>query len=51
MNELRKRGPVARFFIGIWDAMNFTRRLVLNLAFFALLLLILAALGKGNFEN
>ena len=43
MNETRRRGPIARFFIGLWDAMNFTRRLVFNLLFFAVLLLILAA--------
>jgi protease-4 len=44
--------PVARFFVGLWDVMNFTRRLILNLLFFGLLLLVLigflAALGKGN---
>ena len=48
MNEVRRRGPIARVFIGIWDAMNFTRRLFFNLLFFALLLLILAALGAGE---
>ena len=48
MNEVRRRGPIARVFIGIWDAMNFTRRLVFNLLFFAVLILILAALGAGE---
>ena len=48
MNQVRQRGPIARVFIGIWDAMNFTRRLVFNLLFFAVLLLILAALGAGE---
>lgn len=48
MNEPRKRGPIARFFIGLWEAMNFTRRLILNLVFFALVLLVLAALGSGD---
>ncbi len=52
MNQVRQRGPergpIARIFIGIWDAMNFTRRLVFNLLFFALLLLLLAALGAGD---
>ena len=24
MNEIRRRGPIARFFVGLWDAMNFT---------------------------
>ncbi|KAF1688863.1 signal peptide peptidase SppA [Pseudoxanthomonas koreensis] len=44
--------PVARFFTGLWDVMNFTRRLIVNLLFFGLLLLVLlvflAALGKGS---
>src|SRR5687768_15531697 len=48
MNETRRRGPIARFFTGLWDAMNFTRRLVFNLLFFALLLVILAAIGSSG---
>jgi len=48
MNDTPRRGPIARFFVGLWDAMNFTRRLVFNLLFFALLLLILAAIGAGD---
>ena len=48
MNDPRRRGPIARFFVGVWDAMNFTRRLVFNLLFFGLLLVILVALGSGN---
>src|SRR6476659_7866205 len=47
MNATR-RGPIARFFKGLWDAMNFTRQLVFNLLFFGLLLLILAALAGGG---
>src|SRR4249919_586110 len=47
MNDPR-RGPIARFFIGLWDAMNFTRRLVFNLLFFGLLLVILVAMGGGG---
>lgn len=47
MNDTTRRGPIARFFVGLWDAMNFTRRLILNLLFFALLLLFLAILGAG----
>lgn len=42
-----RHGPVARFFIFIWDAMNFTRRLVFNLVFFGLLLLLLIGLLVG----
>ena len=38
-----QRGPIARFFIGVWDAMNFTRRLILNLLFFFILLIVLLA--------
>ncbi|HVR81971.1 MAG TPA: signal peptide peptidase SppA [Luteimonas sp.] len=48
MNEPRRRGPIARFFTGLWDAMNFTRRLVFNLLFFGLLLLVLAAIAAGD---
>ncbi len=48
---LPRRNPIASFFIGLWDVMNFTRRLILNLLFFGLLLLLLmafvAALGMG----
>jgi protease-4 len=47
MNESR-RGPIARFFKGIWDAMNFTRRLVFNLVFFGLLLVVLGMLASGD---
>ncbi|AOH36012.1 signal peptide peptidase SppA [Luteimonas sp. JM171] len=48
MNEPRRRGPVARVLVGIWDAMNFTRRLIFNLIFFALLLFVLALLAAGE---
>ncbi len=47
MNDTQRRGPIARFFVGMWDAMNFTRRLILNLLFFALLLLFLVILSSG----
>jgi protease-4 len=48
MNEPRRRGPIASVLFGLWDAMNFTRRLILNIAFFGLLLLFIAALGAGR---
>lgn len=48
MSQPARRGPIARFFIGIWDAMNFTRRLILNLLFFFLLFLFIAILGSGE---
>ena len=51
MNQPARRNPVASFFIGLWDVMNFTRRLILNLVFFGLLFLILilfiVAMGKS----
>jgi protease IV len=48
MNEPRRRGPVASIFVGIWETMNFTRRLILNMLFFGFLLFVLAALGTGT---
>jgi protease IV len=48
MNEPRSRGPIASILVGIWDAMNFTRRLIFNLLFFGFLLLCLIALGSGS---
>src|SRR5688572_4239760 len=48
MNEVRRRGPIAGFFVWLWDAMNFTRRLVFNVLFFLLLLVLLYALFAGG---
>ena len=48
MNETPRRGPIARFFVGLWDAMNFTRRLLFNLLFFGLLIGLLAVLAAGE---
>lgn len=48
MNQPRQRGPIFRFFKGAWDAVNFTRRLVFNLIFLFLLVLLIAALGMGE---
>ncbi|KAF1716453.1 signal peptide peptidase SppA [Pseudoxanthomonas yeongjuensis] len=52
MNQVVRRGPIAAFFVGLWDVMNFTRRLILNFLFFGLLFLCLAlfllAVGRGN---
>ncbi|MBO9716995.1 MAG: signal peptide peptidase SppA [Pseudoxanthomonas sp.] len=51
---LPRSNPVGRFFTGLWDLMNFTRRLILNLLFFGLLFLVLigfiAAMGKGGVQ-
>lgn len=48
MNPPRRRGPIARLFIGVWDAVNFSRRLVFNLLFLLLVLLVLAAMFGGG---
>jgi len=49
---LPRPNPVARFFVGLWDVMNFPRRLILNLLFFGLLFLVLigfvVAVGSGG---
>ena len=48
MNEVvvRRRGPIARFFLGLWNAVNFTRRLIMNIVFFAVLLFIIGLLMR-----
>ena len=43
-----RRGPIVRLLVGLWDAMNFTRRLFFNVVFFGLLILFLAMLGAGE---
>lgn len=48
MNDTPRRGPVARFFVAIWDTMNFTRRLIFNLVFFTLLFLLLIAMTTAG---
>jgi protease-4 len=48
MNTPRQRGPIARVLVGLWDAMNFTRRLFFNLLFFFLLLIFLAVIAAGD---
>ena len=47
MNAVR-RGPIARLFIGAWDALNFTRRLVFNLIFLVLLVLVVVAVLSAD---
>ena len=44
MNVVRRRGPIARVFIALWDTLNFTRRLVFNLLFLLILIIIIAAI-------
>lgn len=48
MNQPRQRGPLARFFIWIWRALNFTRRLALNLLFLGAVILMLVAVNAGG---
>lgn len=48
MNQPRQRGPIARFFVWIWNAMNFTRRLAFNLLFFGFILVLLIAINAGG---
>ena len=55
MNDPRSRGPVATLLIGIWDLVNFVRRLILNVIFFAalilcvpILLVALSVAGSGG---
>ncbi len=55
MSNAPRRNPVAAFFVGVWDVMNFTRRLIMNLVFFGvlliLLLILLAARGREGAET
>lgn len=44
MNEPRRHGPIASLVIGVWNAVNFTRRLVLNLLFLLVFVILLTAL-------
>src|SRR3546814_14488415 len=51
MNQPRpgnRNGPVAAFFIFVWDAMNFVRRLAFNILFFGLRLIRLIALALAG---
>ncbi len=47
-NAPRRRGPIARVVIGAWDALNFTRRLVFNLLFLFLLVVVLVAIFSAE---
>jgi len=48
MNQPRSRGPIARFFVGLWDVVNFSRRLVFNLLFLLVVFVLLAAMFGGG---
>jgi protease-4 len=47
MNET-SRGPIARFFKGLWDTINFSRRLVFNIIFVGLVLLVIGLFASGE---
>jgi protease-4 len=47
-NEPGPRGPIARFFKGLWDAVDFARRLVFNLVFVALVLVVVGIFMAGD---
>lgn len=42
-----KRGPIRRFLVGSWNALNFTRRLVFNLLFLVILVFLLVVIFSG----
>ena len=48
MNEVRRRGPIARVFLALWDTLNFTRRLVFNLLFLLIVILVIAAIANTD---
>ena len=48
MSQASSRGPALRAIVGVWNGMNFVRRLVLNLLFFFLLLLVLLLVLGGR---
>ncbi|MDI1252175.1 signal peptide peptidase SppA [Thermomonas sp.] len=48
MNPPRTRGPIARLVIGLWDAVNFSRRLVFNILFLIVVVIVLAVMFGGG---
>lgn len=48
MNAPPRRGPIARVLAGFWDGLNFTRRLVFNLLFLLLLVVLVAVLASSG---
>src|SRR5690554_451201 len=44
----RRRGPIARVLAGTWDTLNFTRRLVFNLLFLLVVVVLLVALFSAD---
>src|SRR5690606_26195186 len=44
----RRRGPIARVLVGAWHALDFSRRLVFNLLFLLIVVLLLVALATAE---
>ncbi|MCC7249374.1 MAG: signal peptide peptidase SppA, partial [Lysobacter sp.] len=51
MSTPANHGPVANFFIFIWDGMNFTRRLIFNVLFFGFLAFFAMSLIVAMFSG
>jgi protease IV len=51
MNQAQARNPFLSFLTAVWDAMNFTRRLIFNLVFFGLLFLLMVFFIIGLFSG
>jgi len=43
----KRRGPIAGLFVGLWNLINFTRRLVVNIIFLILLAIFIIAMRSG----
>ncbi|MDQ3038336.1 MAG: S49 family peptidase, partial [Pseudomonadota bacterium] len=48
MNPPRTRGPIVRLAIGLWDAVNFSRRLVFNILFLMVVVFVLVVMLGGG---
>jgi protease-4 len=51
MSTQANHGPIANFFILLWDGMNFTRRLILNLLFFGVIAFLVISVIVGMFSD
>jgi protease IV len=51
MSTQVNHGPIANFFIVLWDGMNFTRRLIFNLLFFGFLAFLVLSMIVGMFTG
>ncbi len=48
MDQPRRRGPIASLVVGLWNTVNFTRRLLFNLLFLLVLVILLMAMLRGG---